>query len=50
MKTGANKEVMERWAEAIDCYYIEARLCAKPMHTRDAGPFVKLLVDKELVL
>jgi hypothetical protein len=50
LKTGANKEVIERWAEAIDCHCIEARFCAKIMHKRNAGPSVKLLVDKELVL
>ena len=42
---GAKKEVLERWAEAINYDYIKARLCAKIMHKRDAGPAVKLLVD-----
>ena len=45
-----NKDVFERWAEAIDCHYIEVRFCAKIMYKRDADPSVKLLVDKELVL
>ena len=49
LKARANKEVFERWTEAIDCQYIEARFCAKPMHKRDASPSIKL-VDKELVL
>jgi hypothetical protein len=50
LETGANKEIFERWAEAIDCHYIEARFCAKVMYKRDADPSVKLLVDKKLVL
>jgi hypothetical protein len=50
LKTGANKEVFKRWAEAIDCHYMESIVSAKPMHKRNAGPSVKLLVDEELVL
>ena len=50
LKTRANKEVFERWAKAINCHYIEARFCAKPMYKRDAGPSFKLLVDIALVL
>lgn len=50
LKTGADKEIVERWAKAIDCHYIEAGFRAKPMYNRNAGPSVKLLADKELML
>lgn len=50
LETRANKEVFERWTEAIDCHYIKARFCAEIMYKRNADPSVKLLVDKELVL
>ena len=49
LKTGANKEVFERWTESINCHYIEARFCAKIKRKRDPGPSVELLVDRELM-
>ena len=45
-----NKEFFKRWSEAGDYHHVETRFCAKPMDKRDASPFVKLLVDKKLVL
>ncbi len=50
LKTGAKKEVFERWTKAVDCHYPEARICAKPTRKRDASPSVKPLVDREFVL
>jgi hypothetical protein len=49
VKIAANKEILKRWAETVNCHYIETRFCAKPMDKRDAGPFVEL-VDKKLML
>lgn len=47
--------IFKRWAKAIDCHHIVARLHAKPMHKRDANAAnpsarVKLLVNQKLVL
>lgn len=50
LKTGANKEVFERWAEAVEYHCIDTRFCVEPMHRRDACPSIKLLVNKELML